>query len=72
MAEVHFKKAEGKFTATITQEDLSVQISFQADDSADEAKMEEAVKLLYTNLAVLWGGDEAARVFAKLSEQMAK
>lgn len=72
MAEAHFKKSGGIFTATIKRKELSVQISFRCDDSANEDEIEEGLRLLHAVLVLICGEDEAAGVFLRLSTEMEK
>lgn len=70
MAEVHFKKSDGVFTAEIKHGELSIKISFACDDAADEYEMEESLKILHANLVFTCGESEAARVFSELSKKI--
>lgn len=71
-SEVHFKKSDGIFKATLKQGKLSVQISFPSDESADEDEMEEGLKILHAVLVLKCGATEAGRVFLGLSKKLEK
>lgn len=62
MAEVNFKKAEGRLTTTITEGKLSVTVSFPASRNSSDEEVYESLLILDKILETVCGTEESLRL----------